>query len=118
MGQRDRDAVGGIGRRRRCPEPQQLRHHVAHLRLECRPPSHDRLLDLRRRVLGDRNAGLLRREEDDAAGVAQHDRGAHVLAVKGAFDRHGVGSVAGEERGHAVMDARGDGRQGSREPWW
>ena len=43
--------------------------------------------------------GHLGGQQDDAAGVAQHHRGPHVLAVERALHRDRVGRVPGDERG-------------------
>ena len=104
MRQCDRYAVRGVRRLRCLAEPEKLRHHVAHLRLERAASAHDRLLDHRRRVLSDRNPGFLRRQQDDAARVA-HDHGRTcVPGVEHALHRHQVGAMARQERRNAVVD--------------
>ena len=104
MGQGDGDPVGGVGRLGGAGQPEQLRHHVADLRLERRAASHDRLLDQSRRVLGDRHRSLLRRQQDDAASVAHHHRGPRVPGMKDALHHHHIGVMAGEQSRDAVVN--------------
>ena len=58
----------------------------------------DRALDLRRRVLGDRHAGRRRREQRDAARVAEAQRAADVPGVEDVLDGDAVRPVLGEQR--------------------
>src|SRR5262249_47746254 len=64
----------------------------------------DGLLDLGRRQLVDLDARLFAGEQHDAARVAEHHCGPHVLRVKNVFHGERVGRVAREELAHAVVN--------------
>ena len=72
----DRQRVGGVVRRRHRGQPEQQLDHLLHLRLVGAAVADDRALDLGRRVLEDRHAGLDRRQHRDAARVPELQRAA------------------------------------------
>ena len=78
----------GVGTR---VEPEQQLHHLLHLRLLGAPVADHRALDLGRRVLDDRHAGLDRRQHRDAARVPELQRAAHVDGVEQVLDGDAVG---------------------------
>ena len=80
--ERGRHAVGRVGGLGSALQSQQLGDHELHLGLGRVARARDRLLDLGRRVLVDRDARLLAGEEDHAARMAEHDRRAHVARVE------------------------------------
>ena len=84
-----------------CVEPEQQLDHLLHLRLLGAAVADDRTLDLGRRVLDDRQAGLGGGEQRDAARVPELERAAHVARVEDVLDGDAVGTVPREQRGAA-----------------
>ena len=66
-----RQRVGGVVRRRQHGQTENQLHHLLHLVLLGAAVADDRPLDLRGRVLDDRQPGLDRREHRDAARVSR-----------------------------------------------
>src|SRR5437879_2381292 len=64
-----------------------MRHHRADLVLLRSAGTDDGLFDHRWSVLGDVELRLLRRQQDDASGMAQHERRTHVLMIEGILER-------------------------------
>src|SRR5579859_2165572 len=84
-------------------QSQQMRDHCAHLVLLRAAGADDRFLDHGRRVLRDLELGLLCREQDDAARMSQHERGAHVLMIESVLEREHGWLMAFDEIGDFVM---------------
>ena len=101
---RDRERIGGVVRRRRRVEAEQQLDHLLHLVLLRAAEADDRALDLGRRVLGDRQPRLRRRQQRDAARVPELQRAAHVARVEDVLDRDAVRAVRGEQRREPGVD--------------
>ena len=104
VGKSHGDSIGSIFRRRRGAEPEELRHHVAHLRLQGCTSSYNGFLDRGRRVLRKVHPGELAGQQDHSPRMTQHHRGANVAPVKGAFDSQCSRSVAAEQLTDALIE--------------
>ena len=101
--------VGGVVGPRRLGQPEQALDHVLHLALGRAARAADRALDLLRRVVHAGHRALAGGEQHDAAGLADRERGTHVLAEVERLEGHRRGRVlaqqvvqAGVDRGQAV----------------
>src|SRR5207249_2685003 len=99
--QRGCHTVGRVCRLRRALQPEQTRHHRAHLVFLRAASTDDSLLDHRGRVLSDVEALLLRGEEYDAARMPQHECGTDILMIEGVLE--------GEDRWLVTLDELRDG---------
>ena len=100
---RDGERVGGIVRRRVGLGQEHPDHHP-HLRLVAVAGADDAFLDQVRRIFGDRHAGSRRHHHGDAAGLAELERRARILAHEGQFDRRLIGPEFVENAHQAVMN--------------
>ena len=90
MAHRDGQRIGGIGRIGGAAR-QQHADHGADLALVGMAGSDQGFLDDVGRVFGDRDAGLGRRQHDDAARLAELERRCRVAIGEGFLDRRFVG---------------------------
>jgi hypothetical protein len=102
---RHRQGVGGVVGLRRLRERQQRADHPLHLLLLRAARAAHGLLDRLGGVGEARHPREARREEHRAAGLADCERGAHVLAEEEVLDRHGRGPVLADQVAHARVDA-------------
>src|SRR5438094_4594887 len=99
--QRGCHTVGRVCRLRRALQPEQTRHHRAHLILLRSTGAHDSLFDHGRCILGDFKALLFSRQQDHAARMPQHECGTDILMIEGVLE--------GEDRWLVTLDELRDG---------
>ena len=88
--------IGGIGSR--CAwQAQKLHHHVLHLFLGRLAVADHRLLDLQRRVFGNRQPGMDQRAERRTARLAKEQRRLRVDVDEHLFDRRLIGCVGRDD---------------------
>ena len=92
MGQRHGNAVCGVSRFGGSLEIEQASHHVTDLGLYRRPSTHDRFLDLSWGVFDHWQITVGPGEEDDPAGVTEHDGGPDIGGVEDSLDREHIGA--------------------------
>src|SRR6267378_4614303 len=83
-----------------------MSHHRPHLRLLGAPGSDDRLFDHGRRVLGDIELCLLRRQQDDSSCMPEDERGTDVLMIEGILESEHRGSVSFDELRYCLVELR------------
>ena len=103
MGQPDGQRVGRVGRRG-LGQPEQRAHHEGDLGLLRAAASDDRLFDLARGILVDRETAFGRREDRRAARRAHRDRRLVALHEDDAFHRATVRLVFVDDLGQPVVD--------------
>jgi len=102
MANRNRQGVGGMVVLDLDPEDQL--HHPRDLRLVGAPVATHGLLDMSGRVLSGCDAGDCARDEEGSAGLTDKECDAGVGADERLLERHRIGRVVGDERGHPVED--------------
>src|SRR5690606_25826167 len=112
MAERGGHPVGRIGGGRRVLETELALHHERDLILRGVPVADHGLLDLPRRVLGDRQLPQIGGQQDRAAGMPELERTLRVLAVEDLLDRHHVRVVPRQQHGDFIEDLPDTPRDG------
>src|SRR5512140_2712832 len=111
MAERYRHGIGRVRRPGQRAQPEELLHHELHLLLGGAARTDDGVLDLRRRVLRDRDVTQGTGEHRGAPRVPEHHRGPDIVRVEDRLDRERVNGVPLEHFLDALEDlAQPDGQ--------